>query len=185
MSTAVFDSVLPRIVPFPVPQAVREFLSHLLGIDELGRTYDALQAMGNRPIADRLLDFLSVRCAIADVDLCRVPRSGPALVTANHPYGILDGAVLATLLRRVRPDVRFLANGILTAIPELRDMVIPVDPISGRAATAGNSNGLRRSIEHLRSGGMLVIFPAGEVSHSQWTRLRVSDSEWNPAVARI
>src|SRR5678816_2208703 len=116
MATAVFDSVLPQIVPVSLPEALRELLAQLAGLDEIERIYAALQSMGDRPIAERLLDFLSVRCAVADADRQHIPRTGAAIVTANHPFGILEGAVLATILRRVRPDVRFLANGILSAI---------------------------------------------------------------------
>src|SRR5690349_1063813 len=160
-------------------------LARVVGLDEIERIYAALRVMGDLPIAERLLDFLSVDCAVADADLQQIPRGGAAIVTANHPFGILEGAVLAAVLRRVRPDIRFLANGILSVIPELSDLVIPVDPMSGRAAAKGNSSGLRRSLEHLRAGGVLVVFPAGEVSHWRWRDRGVADPDWNPAVARI
>ena len=65
------------------------------------------------------------------------------------------------------------------------EMVIPVDPISGRSAAGRNSRGLRRSIEHLRNRGMLVIFPAGEVAHFRWRLGAVTDAEWNPIVPRL
>src|SRR5882724_413018 len=152
MATTAFQSIIPGIVPFRMPRAVETFLSRALGIDQIERIYGRLQAMaGQRSIADRLLDFMAVTYTTSDVDLARIPKSGPAIVTANHPFGILEGAVLASLLARIRPDVRFLANGILTAIPEVRDMVIPVDPISGRKAVAGNGRGLRAALQHLRS----------------------------------
>src|SRR5215471_10047955 len=104
MATAVFDSVLPRICPVSLPEALRGLLARVVGLDEIERIYAALQAMGDQPIAERLLEFLAVSCAVADADLQQVPRSGAAIVTANHPFGILEGAVLAALLRRVRPD---------------------------------------------------------------------------------
>ena len=185
MATAVFDSVLPRIVPVSLPETLRALVARLVGLDEIERIYDALHVMGDRPIAERLLKYLSVRCAVADGDLRHIPRSGAAIVTANHPFGILEGAVLATVLGRVRPDVRFLANGIISAIPELSDLVISVDPMSGRTAARGNSGGLRRALEHLRAGGVLVVFPSGEVSNWRWRDRAVCDPDWNPAVARI
>lgn len=86
---------------------------------------------------------------------------------------------------QIRPDVRFLANGILMAIPEIRETVIPVDLINRHKATATNGSGLRRSLRHLRAGGMLVIFPAGEVSHFRWKDRAVTNAEWNPTVARL
>jgi putative hemolysin len=185
MATAVFDSVLPQIVPVSLPETLRALLARVVGLDEIERIYEKLQSMDARPIAERLLDFLSVRCSVADADLLHVPRTGAAIVTANHPFGILEGAVLAVVLRRIRPDVRFLANGLLSAIPELSDLVIAVNPMSGRGAAKANSGGLRRSLEHLQSGGVLVVFPAGEVSHWRWRERSVADPEWNPAVARI
>ena len=114
-----------------------------------------------RPIADRLLDFLGVTFTTSDVDLARIPNSGPAIVTANHPFGILEGAILASLLRRIRPDVRFLANGILNAIPEVRDLLIPVDPINGRSAIAGNGRGLRGLAAASTVGRHAGDFPGG------------------------
>ena len=182
MATATFPSILPRLVPSRFPAAIEHALHRLLGISEIERIYAALRESDDgRSISDRLLDFLGVTFSVSDVDLLRVPRTGPAILTANHPFGVLDGAVLASMLGRIRPDVRFLANGILTVIPELRDLIIPVDPIDGR----GNHRGLRRSLDHLARGGMLVMFPAGEVSHLRWQDRAVSDAAWNPAVARM
>jgi putative hemolysin len=186
MATATFQSVIPNLLPFHFPRSMEKVLSRAFGIQEIARVYDSLRLMGEqRPIADRLLDFLGVTFTTSNVDLARIPNSGPAIVTANHPYGILEGAILASLLGRIRPDVRFLANGILSAIPEVRDLLIPVDPIHGRGAIAANGRGLRASLQHLRSGGMLVIFPAGEVSHFRWSDRTVTDGEWNTCVVRM
>ena len=64
-------------------------------------------------------------------------------------------------------------------------MVIPVDPIYGRKAASSYGHGLRRSLEHLAAEGLLVVFPAGTVSHFRWKDRAISDPEWNPAVARM
>jgi putative hemolysin len=185
MATAAFESILPSIVPFPVPQQLQKVLSRVLGIEEIARVYDHLQTRKEPgSIADRLLNFLDISFLISATDLKHIPESGSAIVAVNHPFGVLDGAVLASLLTRIRPDVRFLANGVLTVLPELRELVIPVDPISGLAVEK-NCRGLRQSIEHLRTGGTLVIFPAGAVAHFRWRAGAVTDAEWNPAVARL
>ena len=147
MATAAFESILPSIVPFPVPQRLQKLLNRALGIQEIARVYDHLQTRdGDDFIADRLLNFLEISYLTSPADLKHIPETGAAIVTVNHPFGILDGAILASLLTRIRPDVRFLANGILTVVPELRDLVIPVDPISGRSASGKNGRGLRRRL---------------------------------------
>jgi putative hemolysin len=186
MATAAFQSVIPSIVPFPVPELFQSLLGRVLGIDAIGQIYEGLRSKDQgRSIAERLLESLAVTYTVSTPDLERVPRNGPVIVTVNHPFGILEGAVLAALLRQIRTDVRFLANGILSLVPEVRDLVIAVDPISGRSAAGRNGGALRRSLAHLESGGMLVIFPAGEVSHFRLRTLGVTDAEWNPAVARM
>jgi putative hemolysin len=186
MAPLAFESILPSIVPFPVPRRLQKLLNRVLGIDEIARVYHHLQTLKEPgSIADRLLNLLDTSFLVSAADLKHIPESGSAIVVVNHPFGILDGALLASLLTKIRPDVRILANGILTVLPELRELVIPVDPISGRSAVGKNSRGLRQVIEHLRKGGMLVIFPAGEVAHFRWRTGAVTDAEWNPAVPRL
>ena len=36
--------------------------------------------------------------------LARLPRTGPTVFVANHPYGVLDGLVISWLVQKVRPD---------------------------------------------------------------------------------
>jgi putative hemolysin len=143
-----------------------------------------LPASKDEPLTERLLHRLSVTYRLGERDLQQIPREGPVVIVANHPFGILEGAVLSTALARVRPDVRILANGILSAMPEVRDLLIPVDAMT-KAAAQRNVQPLRESIRFLRSGGCLVVFPAGEVSHFQWRKRAVTDSTWHSAVARI
>jgi putative hemolysin len=129
------------------------------------------------------LDRLGVRwsCEARDVQL--IPREGPVVVVANHPFGMVEGAVLGALLSQVRPDTKFLANSLLAAFPESEGMLIPVNPFGG--AAQGNSTYLRQSLKWLRKGGVLVTFPAGEVSALRWGKLEISDPEWNEAVGGL
>ena len=182
MYDAVFDSVIPDLLPFRVPERLQRFLRRATGIGRVEEIYGELRAMDNAaPIAERLLRHLEVSVRVASRDLEHIPRTGPVVVVVNHPFGILEGAALASLLLRVRPDVRFLANGILTAVPELREMVIPVDPFGARS----NVRGSRKAVDFLAQGGAVVIFPAGAVSHFQWKERSITDPKWSPAVAKI
>jgi len=161
-------------------------LAHLLGFDAAERLYRSLKTPAtDRAIPERLLDRLAVTYRIGERDLQQIPKSGPVVVVANHPFGILEGAVLATALARVRTDIRFLANNVLSAVPEIKDLLIPVDAMGGTSAAQWNTSGLRRSIEFLQGGGCLVVFPAGEVSHFQVRQRVVTDSKWHSAVVRI
>ncbi|MBY0503070.1 MAG: lysophospholipid acyltransferase family protein [Bryobacteraceae bacterium] len=130
------------------------------------------------------MEHLQIQYRAAAGELERIPKAGAAMVVANHPFGILDGLVLGDALLKIRPDVRFLANGLLlAAMPELGELVIPVNPFGG--AASANRQGMRAAIDFLGAGGLLVVYPAGEVSHFQWRSWTVMDADWNPSAARM
>jgi putative hemolysin len=81
---------------------------------------------------------------------------------SNHPTGTLDGLVLIHLLSKVRPDVKFMGNMLLSRLEPLKEFFIEVNPFDSHSAQ--NVGGIRASMEHVRKGGALVIFPAGEIS---------------------
>ncbi len=151
--------------------------------DDLERVYAPVRD-AQRDFFIRLLDSLNMRYVCAPADLKRIPANGPAIVVVNHPMGLADGIVMGAMLESVRPDIRFMANSLLMEVPQLRNYVIPVDPFGGAGANRFNRQGLRQSIAWLRGGGLLVVFPAGEVA-----AMRIPDGvvepQWNENVARL
>jgi len=178
--------IKPLRAPLGVPLtwAAAEAMERITGLRALSRFYDTLPREEGLPFLETVRRGLDLACDVADEDLARIPRSGPVVVVANHPFGAAEGIVLARLLGAVRKDARVLANHILGRIPELRDELILVDPFHpGSAGT--NVSGLRRAIAHVARGGMLATFPSGTVSHLQIDRMTVSDPEWSPTIARV
>ena len=149
------------------------------------RIYSNAQRHSDKSLLEALLAEMKVRIKVTADDLDRIPRQGPALVVANHPFGILDGVVLGATLLRIRPDVKIVTNNLLQRLPELRQSCIFVDPFNRRGSRHANAGGLKRAISHLRAGGMVAVFPAGEVSHWQPQHWEVTDPEWNPSVAML
>jgi len=133
----------------------------------------------------RALEELGVSADVPDLDLANVPRSGPLVVVSNHPFGVVEGLVLARVLTRIRPDVKILANHMLAAIPEMRPMLIELDPFGGNGAKVRNMTGLRAALSWLKQGGTLVAFPSGEVSSLAVSRRMVADPPWRSGVAAL
>jgi putative hemolysin len=107
------------------------------------------------------------------------------VIVANHPYGGVEGVIMISLLKKCRPDVRIMANYILHPIKEMREDFIFVDPFGGAGATRANLRPIKECLNWLNGGGMLVVFPAGEVSSYDRQANRVRDKEWNPGIAAI
>jgi putative hemolysin len=161
-------------------------LDRLLGLREMARIHE--QAGGvDRPeeFIRWTLDRLDVRVKVTAGDLLRFPDTGPAIIVANHPFGGIEGMILAMLLRWVREDFRILANYFLGRIPELAELFILVDPFGGRDSAGRNLSALREARRWLAADGLLGIFPSGEVAHLRLRDLRVTDPPWSETVARL
>lgn len=89
---------------------------------------------------------LHVPPVISARDLAPVPKQGPVIAVANHPFGLLEGAILARLLGSVRPDVKILASHMLRNLPGAAEHCIFVDPFGGSGAVRSNRKGLKESI---------------------------------------
>ena len=178
---ALFDEPLKRFLA-PVEPAIQKFLM----VDRLGGMLQSAcrDAQGNAAF-ERLLALLDVTYRVTPEDLARIPATGPAVVTANHPFGFLEAAIMAAVLRRVRPDFKILANSLLAAVPELRDGFIFVNPYGGGDSVRENRKPMRECLDWLARGGMLAVFPSGDVARLNWTDGGIVDPPWSPSVAHL
>jgi putative hemolysin len=172
---------LPRL-----SRLIERGVERALGLDELQRRYSSLPPTRDVDgFLDEVLRALRIGCDLPPGQLDRIPRSGPAIVVANHPFGAIEGVVLARLLRRVRPDVRIVANHLLARIPELAELFVPVDVFGGKRAARANARPLRGAVRWVQQGGLLLVFPAGAVSRLRLHSGRVVDPSWSPSIGRM
>jgi putative hemolysin len=150
--------------------------------EQLSRIPDGIQG---DEFSDRVLERLEIGYDCKKEDLDRISASGPLLVVANHPFGLVEGLILTTVVSKVRPDVKMLANSLLASVAGLDRWIIPVNPFGGADAVRENRRPLRQSVSWLRSGGALIVFPAGEVATLQVPTLVITDPEWNTNIARL
>lgn len=155
---------------------VRGVASRFLPWKRLERLNASVSAEDNGPVFSRILRSLGVRYNVSDSDLAHVSHEQALLVVANHPFGLLDGVIACDALLRVRPDVKILTNWLLSEIPSLAPYCIFVDPFGTKESVRRSRQGLREALRWLKSGGVLVVFPAGEVSHWKFTRPVVTES---------
>jgi putative hemolysin len=186
-SPAPFRGAFAKALPAPLPQPIFEALLRILQVEQTDDLYRQLHSGPPETFCERLLASLNVSIHLAPADRKRIPRTGPVLAVANHPFGIVEGVALAQLLPQIRPDVKILANDVIASFPEVAHRIIPVDPFGGPGAKRANARGMREALAWLQSGGLLLVFPAGEVSQLQFQfpRPHIADPAWNPSIARL
>jgi putative hemolysin len=161
----------------------------LTGQPKLERLYRRNQAY---PRFNESFWQASVRSLDVDVDfeasaVASIPKSGPVVFVANHPFGVLDGIVACWLVEKVRSDFRVLVHSALMHAPEVRPYFLPIDFSGSEAARATNLATRAAARSHLDQGGALIVFPAGMISTSpDWLGRRPAvDARWQPFVAQL
>lgn len=113
---------------------------------------------------DAVVKSVGARCEVNEPGGFEVPKTGPLVIVANHPFGILDPCLLAQYIGKHRRDLKIMTNSLLGVMPEVRDHGILVNPFGGQEAMRENLAGMKAALKHLKDGGALLIFPSGEVA---------------------
>jgi putative hemolysin len=117
--------------------------------------------------------------------IARIPKEGPIVIVSNHPHGLLDGMLLAELIGHVRQDYKILTRSLLTGVREIEQFMIPV-PFPHESTALAQSLEMRaRTMEHLKNGGVIALFPSGAVASSKTPFGPVVEDLWNPFTSKI
>ncbi|MBM7067668.1 lysophospholipid acyltransferase family protein [Actibacterium sp. 188UL27-1] len=114
-----------------------------------------------------------------------IPKTGPLILIANHPYGILDGLIIGHILNHVRGDFRILANSVFKRAEELNRILLPVSFDETKEAVRQNIETRKRSLEYLAEGGAIGVFPGGTVATAAKPFSRPMDPGWRGFTARM
>ena len=164
----------------------------VLEVDKVNALYDRHAHLSGPDFARSVLDDLGI---VYDV-IPQTPkvllqlhesRQSPFITISNHPYGSIDGVILADYFGHICPDYKIMVNQFLARVKTLSPSFITVTPIGVErtAATTESIMGVRRALTHLRSGGVLGLFPSGAVSDLSLHDRCVRDREWQEPIIRF
>ncbi len=131
------------------------------------------------------LDTMGISLTTPKEQINRIPKTGPVIIVANHPHGLVDGMVLAELIGRVRTDYKILTRSLLTGVNAIDMFMIPVPFPHEENALQKNLEMRRLAMEHLKNGGVIVLFPSGVVAASDTWWGPAIEKEWNPFTAKM
>ena len=173
---SVLDDLWPQARPAPWQKSL---LKRLFYEDEFQQFAAAHRHLKGLDMVEQVLEHLDILCTVSARDLEQIPEHGPLVIIANHPTGTLDGLALMYAVSRVRRDVKVVTNRMLTHLEPLSSLFIPVDNMGGRTAKSS----LVQMEQHLQNAGVLIFFPAGEVSRP--TRKGIRDKKWHSGFIKL
>ena len=128
---------------------------------------------------------MGINTDIGDEAIAKIPKTGPLIIVANHPHGLVDGMVLCEIMSRVRPDFQIMTRAFLAKVPDINDRMLPVAFDHEEDAIKKNVQARKDALNHVKSGGCLILFPAGRVAHSETLLGPAVDGEWTNFLARL
>lgn len=172
----------------PLKATTIRVIEWLTGKYTLMRLVRRFERTGRRPgqsFWGKTLELLDITLTTPDAQVRRIPAEGPVVVVANHPHGLVDGLVLAELIGRVREDYKILTRSLLTNVPEIQYHMLPVAFPHETDSVRKNIEMRRQAMEHLTAGGVVVLFPAGQVAAAPSWMAPAVEAEWNPFTAKM
>lgn len=168
-------------------QQIIKCIERVTGQPRIRQLYDAYQRLGRPPelFWSDAVAALQLDVALSGRPFASLPATGPQMVIANHPFGVVDGVILCWLVSQFRGDFMIMTHSILYQAPEMRRHIIPVDFSGTEEALANNLRSRREAQRVLDSGGVLILFPAGGVAISRGFTGPAADLRWGTFAAKL
>ena len=161
-----------------------ENITGRISLIKKAKDYENEVAAG-RDFWEVILEKYNIRLNILGGSLENIPKKGPVVVVANHPYGILDGLMLGYILSTTRTDFRILAHRVFKKAKDLDKVILPINFDETRDGMAQNIETRKKAISYLSTGGCVGIFPGGTVSTSVKPFGKAMDPSWRKFTARL
>lgn len=126
-----------------------------------------------------------IRAALSDMGVTytvhgmeNVPTEGRYIFASNHPFGGMDGVILAqAIAAHLGGDVRSISNDLLLFVEPLRPLFLPVNKHGRQSREAA-----RVFEETFASDIPIQTFPAGLCSRR--IKGQITDLEWRPSFVK-
>jgi putative hemolysin len=162
-----------------------EWMTGKITLMRLVRRFERTGRKRGQSFWGKTLDLLDIRLDTPEEEVRRIPATGPVVVVANHPHGLVDGLILAELIGRVRVDFKILTRSLLTNVPDIGYHMLPVAFPHEKDSVRKNLEMRRLAMEHLKDGGVVALFPAGQVAAAPSWFAKAVEADWNPFTAKM
>lgn len=171
----------PDLKEIPGSKLLFKTLTKLFRVDDINKFIKDNQHLRGFEFLDKILQHFNFTYQATAKSLNNIPSEGRVLIVANHPIGSLDGLALLKMVHSIRPDVRIVANELLSKVEPLQSLFLPVKVFS--SGRENYRNQYKAMLNALKKEEALIIFPAGEVSRIKPNGVR--DGLWKPGFLKL
>ncbi len=162
-----------------------EWMTGKLPLLRLIRKFEKAGVKEGKEFFTQALNFMGIDLILTQEDIDNIPAKGGLIVVANHPHGMVDGMVMAELVGRKRDDYLILTRSLISGVREISEFMLPV-PFPHEENAFKDSVKMRQTaMAHLKNGGVIILFPAGQVASADSLFGPAIEREWNPFTAKM
>jgi len=169
----------------PFGPLVKKPLSLLMALDKFDSWYESAKNQPGDDFTEQVLSYLNITFNVNEADLQHIPEDGSLIIIANQPFGGIEGLILTSIIRKVRSDLKILANHFISLIPELKDQYIFMNPFKSQRSFDQNVEPFNQALNWAKEGSALAVFPAGTTSHLYLRHRSITDPRWRSTYGRL
>ena len=165
----------PQVNYIPTPILSPFFLAikKVIHQNDINRFLEENKYLGAFSFIESVLEYFNFSYKVSSNEIENIPASGRVVIIANHPLGALDALSLIHLIRKVRPDIKVVANDMLAQIEQLKPILVGVNSFE-ESISKSSVQEIHQALEQEEA---LIIFPSGEVSRARPNG--VKDTKWH------
>jgi putative hemolysin len=131
------------------------------------------------------LEKLKVYPHFSEAQINKIPKEGPVIFVANHPFGVIDGLLLGLLASKVRDSFGILVNEVLCTEEMFKPYFLPIDFRETKEALQTIIDTRQKTLSRLENGEAIAIFPSGGVATAKTIFGEIEDLEWKRFVLKL
>jgi len=160
-------------IPTPILSPFFSAIKKVIHQNDINLFLSQQRHAGAFSFVEATLDYFNFSYKVSSNEIENIPSSGRVVIIANHPLGALDALSLIHLIRKVRPDIKVVANDMLAQIKQLKPILVGVNTFDENISKSSVQE-IHKTLEQEEA---LIIFPSGEVSRARPNG--VKDTQWH------
>ena len=119
-----------------------KIIMSICGLNKANRIYPNVEKYEGYEFTEQLLKYFNVSSEVSQKQLENIPKEGGFTIVSNHPFGGIEGIVLYNVIYKLRPDFKLMANFLLSKIPNLAPVFLPVNPFTDNPGLQSSAAGV-------------------------------------------